>query len=251
MQRIFLLFFLIIFLFSCRNGQQNAPRIPSNTDPPEYLGEPVSSAGTSLLKDMDGKLYFIFRKGDWDHGGFTDTVFYKSSVDEGRNWSAAYQLVITPGNPAQSFATISQVSGEIILFYRDGGKGMMCARSNNGWKEWEFQQMFTPDSSSINTICYGNALWVENSDSKRVVCGFHGSNNEGAGTFYSDYDGRTWKVSARVTVANRITNIWQTGAVEPTFAELSNGDILMFLSNSNFHIWQSISKDKGATWSKP
>ena len=31
---------------------------------------------------------------------------------------------------------------------------------------------------------------------------------------------------------------------------VSTLDILMFIRNSNYHVWQSISKDKGASWSK-
>jgi len=222
----------------------------TKVSPPEYLGEPVSSEGTSLLKTKDNKIVFIYRKGDWDHGGFSTKVFYMLSEDEGRSWSKEQLLVNTPGKVAQSFATISPVSGEIMLFYIDRKNGMGCARSDNNWKDWSFQRMALPDTSFINTIGYGNSLWIDHQKGKRVISGFHGG-GLGAGAFYSDDDGKTWLASHRVNVPNTIPNIWQTGAVEPTFAELSNGDILMFIRNSNFNIWKSISKDKGATWQAP
>src|SRR5210317_1091398 len=48
-------------------------------NPPVYLGEPLSNAGTSLLNDLDGSIKFIYRQGDWDHGGFSDKVYYIST----------------------------------------------------------------------------------------------------------------------------------------------------------------------------
>lgn len=234
--------FIVFFVFSIS--------VKSQISPPEYLGEPVSSEGTSLLKDKNGDLLFIFRKGDWDSGGFSNEVYYMQSSDEGKNWTEKKILVNTPGKAAQSFASVSPISGEIILFYINRGQGVYCARSENNWKTWNFQKMATIDNAPINTIGYGNSLWVDHNNSKRVICGFHVSNGTGSGSFYSDDDGKTWKSSERVTVENTIPNIWQTGAVEPSFAELSNGNILMFLRNSNFNIWKSISEDKGASWSK-
>ena len=98
---------------------------------PQYLAEPVGISGTTLVMTREGKLVFIYRKGDWDHGGFSSMVYYKQSIDEGRSWTSEKELVNTPGNVAQSFATISPVSGEILLFYIDRGKGMVSARSEN------------------------------------------------------------------------------------------------------------------------
>ena len=77
--------------------------------------------------------------------------------------------------------------------------------------------MTLPDGSFINTIGYGHSIWIDNGVKKRVICGYHGG-GLGSGSFYSDDDGRTWKSSKRVNVLNTIPNIWQTGAVEPTFA---------------------------------
>jgi len=242
--------FVITLVYSFSSVSLNAQNNYEKKISPKYLGEPIASEGTSLLKDNDGKLLFIFRKGDWDSGGFSTEIYYQQSEDEGRTWTTEKLLVNTPGKVAQNFATVSPVTGEVILFYSIRGKGMMCARSSNNWKDWNFTEMKLPDNSSINTIGYGNSIWVKNKNGMRVICGFHGG-GLGAGDFYSDDDGKTWKSSERVNVPNTIPNIWQTGAVEPTFAELSNGDILMILRNSNFHLWKSISKDKGASWSKP
>lgn len=241
---------VILVLFSIDVYCQKDHNSPTDIQAPLYLGEPQASEGTSLLKTKEGEIIFIYRKGDWDHGGFSNMVYYTVSSDEGHTWSEEKELVNTPGKAAQCFATISPISGEILLFYIDRGKGMVCARSENNWKNWIFAPMKLPDNSFINTIGYGHSIWVEQANSKRVICGYHGG-GLGSGTFYSDDDGKSWKSSDRVNVANTIPNIWQTGAVEPTFAELSNGDILMLLRNSNFHLWKSISKDKGASWSTP
>ncbi|MCK5820403.1 MAG: exo-alpha-sialidase [Bacteroidales bacterium] len=218
--------------------------------PPKYLGEPTSNEGTTLVNDLDGNSIFVFRKGDWDHGGFTDTVFFQRSTNQGSTWSDPAPLVITPGNPAQCFSTINPESGEFLVFYNDRGNSFMLARSDNKWKDWTFQEMHTPDNTPINTISYGNAIWVNNGNRKRVICGFHGG-GLGSGTFYSDDGGVNWTVSDRINVPNTIPNIWQTGAVEPTMVQLSDGRILMYIRNSNFNIWKSISTDLGASWSEP
>jgi lysophospholipase L1-like esterase len=228
-----------------------ANRIRINeAQPPIYLGEPSSNEGTTLVNDYEGNSVFVFRKGDWDHGGFTDTVFYKMTSDEGRSWTESKSLVITPGNPAQCFSTISPVTGEFLVFYSDRGNSFMLARSSNQWKDWTFQEMHTPDDTPINTISYGNAIWVDNGEKKRVICGFHGG-SLGCGTFYSDDEGQSWQVSDRINVPNTIPNIWQTGAVEPTMVQLRDGSILMYIRNSNFNIYQSTSTDLGASWSEP
>ncbi len=220
--------------------------------PPLYLGEPASNAGTSLLADRDGSIVFIYREGDHDKGGFSNTVFYRRTEDEGRTWSDAQTLLETPGNPNQCFSTISPQSGEVILFYIDRGVGIKSARSFIGWQDWTIQAMSTADQAPINTISYANAVWVDlPGGGKRVICGFHCQEGLGSGTFYSDDDGRTWSVSPRITVANTVPNIWQTGAVEPTLVELSDGRMLMFIRNSNFQIWKSYSLDQGATWTVP
>ncbi len=248
-------YLFLIFLLLVSGNPEDAVKFVQNIthekpSPPIYLGEPQAHEGATLLRDGDSTIIYIYRNGDWDTGGFSNAVFYRLSDDEGRTWTEEKVLLETPGNVAQSFSTISPISGEIMVFYIDRGNGVICARSENNRKTWTFTPMNLPDSSALNTSCYGNALWVNIGDKKRVLSGFHGG-GLGAGVFYSDDDGHSWKSSARVNVPNTIPNIWQTGAVEPSFAELSNGDILMYLRNSNFNIWKSVSKDKGVSWSDP
>ncbi len=222
----------------------------NRASPPRYLGEPSSNEGTTLVADINNQPVFVYRHGDWDHGGFSDTVFYQKTHDNGRTWAQEKPLVITPGNPAQCFSTIHPETGEFLVFYSDRGKSFMLARSDPNWKEWTFQEMHTPDDTPINTISYGNALWVDNQNTKRVICGFHGG-GLGCGTFYSDDGGVSWNVSDRINVPNSIPNIWQTGAVEPTMIQRNDGSLLMYIRNSNYQIWQAESYDFGASWTEP
>ena len=50
--------------------------------PPIYLGEPPSNEGTNLLVDNDGSIKFIYRKGDWDHGGFSNELFEMRQISK-------------------------------------------------------------------------------------------------------------------------------------------------------------------------
>ena len=137
--KILKLSLLILIVASCQT--ENNPTEHTNylnIDPPEYLREPLSNAGTSLLTDNDSSIVFIYRKGDYDYGGFTDTVFYRRTRNEGRTWTDDKVLTVTPGNPAQCFSTISPESGEVILFYIERGVGIRAARSENHWKTGHF-----------------------------------------------------------------------------------------------------------------
>ena len=108
---------ILFFLFNC-NSEQESDKIPLTNPPlePIYLGEPPSNAGTTLIKDNDGSIKFIFRKGDWDYGGFSDTVFYMTTYDEGRTWSEP-DILGNTGKGSQCFSTISPISGEVTTFF--------------------------------------------------------------------------------------------------------------------------------------
>ncbi|NQU50981.1 MAG: exo-alpha-sialidase [Bacteroidetes bacterium] len=231
-------------------GNRESRKI-NNAKPPLYLSEPPSNEGTNLLVDNDGSIKFIYRQGDWDNGGFSDEVYFKTTINEGRTWTEP-QVLGNTGPGKQCFATISPVSGEVIVFFIHSEKGKKgnyrFVRSENGRTDWTYNHHF--DSVRFGGMGYGNCLWIDMSNgNKRVLCGVHG-NNEGAGCYYSDDDGRTWSPSNRSKVPNLIPNIWQTGSVEPTFIQLKDGRIWMLMRNSNDHLWESFSEDKGATWSE-
>ncbi|MBT7394169.1 MAG: exo-alpha-sialidase [Prolixibacteraceae bacterium] len=222
-----------------------------NAKPPVYLGEPSSNEGTNLLNDIDGSIKFIYRQGDWDHGGFSDEVYFKTTTDEGQTWTEP-QILGNTGPGKQCFATINPVTGEVIIFFIHSEKGQKgnyrYVRSEKGRTDWTYNHHF--DSVRFGGMGYGNCLWIDMPDKKkRVLCGVHG-NNAGAGCYFSDDDGRTWKPSNRAKVPNLIPNIWQTGSVEPSFIELNDGRIWMLMRNSNDHLWESFSEDKGETWSE-
>jgi hypothetical protein len=224
---------------------------PGKAQPPVYLGEPPANEGTSLLREKDGSINFIFRKGDWDHGGFSDELFSMVTKDEGKTWSEPV-IIGNTGEAAQSFSTISPVTDEIISFFirRDRSvKGnYRFVRSSNGRTDWEYNYLF--DTLRFGGMGYGNCLWIDLPDgTKRVIAGAH-QGNIGARSYYSDDDGKTWGRSEPVFVPNLIPNIWHTGAVEPSFLQLNDGRIWMLIRNSNDRLWESFSSDNGETWSE-
>lgn len=245
----------LIISFSCYSqtnpklfGERNIHDI-QHAKPPLYLGEPPSNEGSNLLVDNDGTIKFIYRLGDWDHGGFSDEVYFITTNDEGRSWEAP-QILGNTGPGKQCFATISPLSGEIIIFFIHSEKGQKgnyrFVRSENERKDWTYNHPF--DTVRFGGMGYGNCLWIDMPDGhKRVLCGVHG-NNQGAGCYYSDDDGKTWTPSTRTKVPNLIPNIWQTGSVEPSFVKLNDGRIWMLMRNSNDRLWESFSEDDGETW---
>ncbi len=219
--------------------------------PPIYLGEPGSNEGTNLLNDNDGSIKFIYRKGDWDSkGGFSDEIYSISSFDEGRSWSEPKVLCNT-GKGSQCFATISPVSGELIVFYRHSEKGVKgnykYIRTDKGRTDCSYNKMV--DSIHFAAIGYGHCLWIDlENGKKRVISGVHGS--EGSGCYYSDDDGRTWSKSNKAMAPNLIPNIWHTGSVESAIVELNDGRLWMLMRTSNDRLWESHSSDQGETWSE-
>ena len=179
-----------------------------NAKAPVFLGEPLSNEGTNLLNDVDGSIKFIFRKGDWDHGGFSDELYAISSHDEGKSWTTPEEIGST-GPGKQCFATISPVSGELIVFFihaKKGEKGNYSfVRTENGRRNWSYNHVL--DTIRFSGVGYGNCLWLDRPDgSKRVIAGVHGA-GRGAGCYYSDDDGRTWTASNRVKVPDLIPNL--------------------------------------------
>ena len=256
MKYINLLFLILISLqilaqnrkVSLEFGNRNLQEI-QNAKPPIYLGEPSSNEGTNLLKDVDGSIKFIYRLGDWDHGGFSDELYSMTTTDEGKTWTEPKAIGST-GPGKQCFATISPVSGELIVFFIHDKKGVKgnysYVRTSKNRTDWSHNQVL--DSVRFSGVGYGNCLWIDMPNGKkRVIAGCHGS-NAGAGCYFSDDDGKTWKPSNRSKVPNLIPNIWQTGSVEPTFLEMNDGRIWMLIRNSNDHLWESFSEDNGETW---
>jgi predicted neuraminidase len=64
-----------------------------------------------------------------------------------------------------------------------------------------------------------------------------------AGVLKSTDDGATWKRYGAIATP--------TGAGEPSLAQLKSGDILMVLRTGDGFLWETMSKDKGETWSAP
>jgi predicted neuraminidase len=64
-----------------------------------------------------------------------------------------------------------------------------------------------------------------------------------AGVLKSTDNGVTWKRYGVITTPN--------GAGEPSLTQLKSGDILMVLRTGDGFLWETISRDKGKTWSAP
>jgi len=234
------------------DGDGHPPPAVSRATPeaPRLVGEPPQSAGT-LVTNADGSVSYFYRTGSWDFGGVSEEVYEIVSRDGGGSWSEPVAVVNTgPNTRAQNFLTVSPVSGELIVFYMGKDGRVWRVRTSGGRAD-------DADNRPLNEfrhggIAYGHCIWVDlPAGGKRSVCGYHGQNSVGAGTYYSDDDWRTWKTSNLVRVPNTIPNIWQTGAVEPTFVQLRDGRIWMLLRNSTERLWESFSEDLGESWGQP
>ena len=239
-----------LFAIFCALSQPQTLVSQSRLQGPRVIGEPPQSAGT-LVANTNGSISYFFRTGSWDFGGFSEEVYEIVSHDQGSSWSAPAEVVNTgPNTRAQNFLTVSPTSGELIVFYMGHDGRVWRVRTSEG--RTNDSDNLPLNDFSHSGISYGHCIWVDlAAGEKRSLCGYHGGGSIGAGTYYSDDDWRTWSTSNLVRVPNTIPNIWQTGAVEPTFVQLRDGRIWMLLRNSTDRLWESFSDDLGETWSQP
>lgn len=213
---------------------------------PVKLGDMPRGGATNLLRDVDGAIQFSYLE---TTGRDSVSWLEMRSTDEGTTWSAP-QIIATTGNAHHGdFATISPLSGEMILFYKNTDGTPHYIRTANKRRDASYHRPI--GNKQTVHFGYGSCLWVDMpSGGKRVITGSH-ADNQGVTYYVSDDDGLTFRASNTIKVPNLVPNIWITGAVEPALVELRDGRLWTLLRSSNDVLWESFSADKGLTWSEP
>jgi hypothetical protein len=108
-----------------------------------------------------------------------------------------------------------------------------CRHSDDGGQHWS-----EPRVAFEKVGCRTNGIKLSSGELLLPIYGFVGRT---AGVLKSTGQGRSWKRCGDIATP--------AGADEPTIAELSSGNVLMFLRTSDGFVWKSMSRDKGETWS--
>ena len=207
---------------------------------PVVVGRPPVSAYCGLVKLDSGELRHYLGR-DAEKKIYT----YISSKDNGLTWTT----LPIKNSPYHWAAVKSPVSKEYVRLATHDNS-VYCARSKGGFNgKWTFAKIWSEKFIMLKPPVFVRA-------GKRMLVGCHSTKRIGCGTFYSDDDGLTWKLSTFTKAPHHKSGglhngrRWNHGAVEPTVVELKDGRVWMLIRTAQDNHYESFSKDGGQTWSK-
>jgi sialidase-1 len=213
-----------------------------------------------VIELKNGRLLLVSMEFGGDGSDFASTRFVAhESADGGLTWTGRRVVTETAAGDVNVYSPnliAASDGGILLLFHRYHGKvaGVGDAYTLHAWKSSDEGQTFVPLTEFVPrqgfALCNATIKRMKSGrlllPASPAVPGDHGPAGKYAATvLYSDDDGKTWKVSA-----NRLT-LAQRGAMEPHVEETGDGRVLMVMRNQLGFVYQSESKDDGATWSEP
>ena len=221
---------------------------------PLFVGRPTDNAFNGLVRLPDGELRHYGFEGPWSD---PSDYIYVSSTDNGLTWNKKIindtTLFTNENMPPASY---SPWSGDFVRIISNGS-GTYVLRSSSGI-DGPYQKSLI-DKASHDMI--RQPLFLKSKKRMLVTCGRSyiqdGIEVMQSCVYYSDDDGRTWRISYVPVGPKFITewphkkSRWQNYAIEPTIAELKDGKIWMLLRTSMDRLYESFSTDYGTSWSAP
>lgn len=207
---------------------------------PTVVGIPPSDAYIGLAKMPDGEL----RHYNYGEHPASLQPCYLSSRDGGLTWN---YVKLSPDLPYADQR--SPVSGEFVRVFYANGK-VYGLRTEGGISGGRTIVKVDDRPGIMNKP----PVFIRNG--RRIISGAHRTDRSGAFVYFSDDDGRTWRMSSTVTAPLHESGgvhrgvRWNHGAVEPTVVELRDGRLWMVMRTSQDRHYQSFSCDGGETWSK-
>ena len=226
---------------------------------PVIVGTPPSDAfiGLSLMADGEVRHYNYGSHPEPEH------PVYLSSRDGGRTWKSVALPYELPYADIQS-----PVSGEFVRLFCTGS-GVYALRTEGGLEGGRSIVKIDDTLGIMNKP----PLFIRGG--KRVISGAHRTDRSGAFVYYSDDDGRTWKVSSKVNAPLHEKGGFHEGEPSPfygtitmpTLFRMGDGRLLFFWCNTTplpelptaTGVWDdvftnrdavhvAISEDDGKTW---
>ena len=193
---------------------------------------------------QDGRLLMAL-----DHDGELKGSF---SQDQGKTWTASFQLLPKPdGNAGYFHPSLTRVgNSDLLLSYqyyaretRPVYKISYYRRSTNEGKTWGDQLFMAADGLfNDKPIRLSSGRLIAPVEREAQV---EGGDHAGyvSSVFYSDNNGYSWTKSNEV-------NALPVEAQEPHVVELKDGRLMMLCRTYSRFVLRSYSLDKGTTWSK-
>ena len=244
---LFSFYFSLCFSFSALHAgtlpADSAEQIPDldKIYAPVVVGVSPCDAYVGLAKMENGE----WRHYNYGENASTDKPMYLYSRDNGKSWQTQFLPKDLPYADQKS-----PVSGEYIRIFTS--RSAVYALRTEGGLE-----------GGRHIVKIDNKLGIMNKPpifirgGKRVISAAHRTDRSGAYVYYSDDDGRTWKISQQVNAPKHEKHgfhqgiRWNHGAVEPTVVELKDGRLWMIMRTAQDKHYQSFSTDGGETWCEP
>ena len=222
-------------------------------------GDRVRTDTASILEKPEGELlitYHSYSEGEDGSGDFGSArIYLQKSIDMGRTWTNERLIAdIDEGDLNVMSPYLCAWKDEIILgFCRNHSKGdttMELLRSSDGGESFHGSEYIwnhcdeyrlQGGASSMVALADGRILFPYQSVPEVWVS----DENEYVGSYVSDDGGHTW------TASKNTLYLPLRGAMEPSAAQLSNGDIIMSLRTQLGSVFFTRSTDRGETWSRP
>ncbi|GAA5221512.1 hypothetical protein GCM10025777_21420 [Membranihabitans marinus] len=250
-----------MLVISSVQGQDNTPftvNLQLNPGP----NNPRNSEG-DFITLKDGRILYIYShfmgKSSSDFG--SSHLASRYSDDNGETWSASDKIEVE-NEGAMNVMSVSLLrlqNGDIALFYARKNSINDCIPqmriSKDEGQSWsdpiscitDYPGYYVLNNDRVIQLKNGRLLLpVALHESKEKANNHlgHKFNNKGViYCYYSDDNGQTWKKKNAIKISDDIT------AQEPGLVELNNGHVLMFIRTDAGVQYQSISKNKGKTWS--
>ncbi len=214
---------------------------------PVFIYTPATNGG-GLFTEPDGRTVRLFYRLGPGNENSGRTLYEDVSPDGGATWDL---LVEAHEFSAPGVGEVSRVhpeTGEVLVFYAEGEQGKMTRFSppTGAWSE-------ARDVPFRLRFDNGSLIWLRDRESTglRRMVAMGPVDNGHVASWYSDDDGRTWQGPSNAIGAPERPGRWRNPAGSPEAVELADGRLWLLTRNSQDHLWESFSEDRGITWSEP
>ena len=198
----------------------------------------------------DGRLMMIWCSTSEGEGSPTNRIWVSFSPDEGATWDAPELLAAAdeqgwPLNPCCHTHT----DGTVLAFYNvyRGRRGPVCYQtSNDCGKTWSGRRVMATGETFLSVM--SNPIRLRDGTILLPLC--FDRPRDGREHFVglvmlSDDGGGSWRRGGEFDVDA------ERGAMEPSIAELGNGDLYCLLRTRTGYQYQCWSSDGGKSWTRP
>ena len=205
---------------------------------------------TQITPMPDGRLLLVWSSTTDTEVSRSNRIWHSFSTDDGETWSPPETLVeSTDTEKILNTCCYTHTDGTVFVFFNIHTAGridLALQTSTDSAESWGTRRVL--DSGAAQTGFLDNPLRLR---SGRIVLPVYfnrprdGAEHWVGSVMISDDDGKTWRRGGEMNVDAR------RGAMEPTIAELSGGDLYCLIRTTTGFHYECRSPDGGESWSEP